>query len=235
VTRQEMLKARGLFQIKTWKGRPYVSKWPSPRGNKASNVQRAWQAHFSYVACISKSPDANTFDVANSLSRGTGWYYRDVIASAAVGKVFSTTPAFRIMIPTAKVHRTTSQALTSGVALTLTPNAMDWDTNVFWSATVNPTRLTIRSPGLYLITAHWTGNAVTGSFRDVLVYLNGATLINSNRIWPATANGSEPQVSFVYPFNANDYIEIKAQANVAGVTATLKEFSILGMTPEMVQ
>lgn len=234
ITRSEQLKARGRFQIKTWKGRPYVSKWPAPRGNKKSKVQAAWQAHFAYVSCLSKIPDPRTFDSAVALAKGTGWYYRDVVASAAVGKLWRSESGLRIVTPTAQVHRTVAEALTSGVDKTLTPTVMDWDNNVFWSASINPTRLTFRSAGLYLVGAEVAWNSVTLGRRNCTIKKNGTTFVAVNSLVPGSAQAVSTEVQRLVPFQAGDYIECVVSANVASVTALLSALWVMAITPEQV-
>jgi len=142
VTRAEVLKSRGNFQIKSYKGQPYASSWPRRRGHPKSDVQNAWIAWFSCQAYLSKIPHPNVFNTSTDIAKRTGWYYRDVLTAAAGGTLWKNPGEKKVTTPTVSLHRTSSQALTSGVALKLTPDVADWDTNQFWSSSLNPTRMT---------------------------------------------------------------------------------------------
>lgn len=229
-----LVAARGRFQIKTWKGRPYAAKWPRKRGPKTSTVAKAWRDHFSCMAFLTKVPDPKTLDLAKKLTANTGWYYRDILTAGSVGKIYHNPGVPRITTPTFNIHSTTAESLTSGTAKVLTPTIKDWDNNVFWENVIHPTRATFKSAGLYLIGAEVNYNAVSGSFRECQVRLNGTTLLIDERIWPATANGAPVTGQRIWYFTAGDYIEVLGQANTVGVTATLAWLYGVGITPESV-
>jgi len=189
--------------------------------------------HFTCVAYFSKIPDPLTFQAATDYSKGTGWYYRDAIAAAAVGKLIRYEGVKRITTPTARVHRTTSESLTSGVAKVLTPNTMDWDNNQFWSASVNPSRLTCKSAGLYFIGGLIQFSSVSGGHRRGQLLLNGTTQLAVNRIWPGSAVASWVEVNTIYYFAQGDYITIDAYVETAGLNATLLGLYVLGVVPEI--
>jgi len=234
ISRAEILKARNNFQIKSWKGRPYASKWPKARGHPTSPVVKAWVAHFAYVACLSKIPDPNTFNYATELSKGTGWYYRDVLASAAVGKLYQFPGYKRVTTPTASVHRTSSEALTANVRKVLTPNETQWDNNSFWSPSVNPTRLTMRSSGLYLVGAWIKLSGSTSGYQRGDIVVNGGSAIAQPYL-PSTTNNTADLVFMVpWLFNTNDYIEAGIITGNSGKSAQLMQLWVIGMIPEMV-
>lgn len=229
-----LIAARGRFQIKSYKGRPYAAKWPRKRGPKTSTVAMAWRNHFSCMAFLSKVPDARTMDLAKKLTANTGWYYRDILTAGSVGKIYHNEGVPRITTPTFNLHSTTAETLVSGTAKVLTPTIRDWDNNAFWENVVHPTRMTFKSAGLYLIGADIVYNAVSGTFRECEVRLNGTTLLIDERSYPATANGTPVTGSRIWYFNAGDYIEVLAQANSVGCTATLTYVFACGITPETV-
>jgi len=234
VTRAEVLASRGNFQIKNWKGRVYVSKWPRKRGNQKTNLQQAWVNHFSCVAKLSRYPDPRTFDAATDYTKRTGWYYRDAIAAAAVGKLIRYEGIKRITTPTAFVHRNVSEALTSGVAKVLTPNVPDWDNNQFWSLSINPQRLTIKATGLYMFGGRIQFSSKAGSTRRGQILLNGTQQLAINRVWPGTAVASWVELSSIWYFHEDDYITIDAYVETTAIDATLMGFWMVAITPEAI-
>lgn len=136
--------------------------------------------------------------------------------------------------PTARVTRNAAESLTINVLKVLTPNNKLWDTNQFWSPTVNATRLTFVSPGLYYVYHRALYSGVSGGFRDTGIRLNGTTLLVNIRNWPASANAFEGQASDIWYFNAGDYIEATAQSSSASVTAQLDALIVMALTPEQV-
>jgi len=187
---------------------------------------------FSCIAWLSKQPDPYTFNAATNFSKGTGWYYRDAIAAAAAGKLIRFDGAKRVTTPTALVYRAGTTALTSGVFTTLTPDTMRWDNNQFWNPTSNPERITFKSAGLYLIGGYVEFNAVTGGRRYVQISANNTTPLVQQVVTVANANATRLSLSTIYYFAANDFIEIDAQATVAGVTVALPNFWVVGIVPE---
>ncbi len=130
-------------------------------------LQKAWVENFKTIACWSKQPDPRAFDTATELAKGTNWYYRDVIETALSAKLHRVGKEVRVTTPTAKVGRAAAETLVNGTEKYLTPTFMVWDNNVFWNPTVNPSRLTFRSPGLYLVGTLSSFNAITGGARYV--------------------------------------------------------------------
>jgi len=230
-----VVRARNLYQIKSWKGRPYASRYPSLSNVNPTALQRAWVDHFSCVAWISKIPDPRTFDLAKKLTKDTGWYYRDVIASGAVGKLYQVEGVSRITTPTVMLHRTAGEALSAGVAKVLTPNVMDWDNNRFWNASSNPSRITIRAGGLYLLGAQGLFSTATSNYRILNIRLNGTTNISDSM---QVLNGNFQvwqQNQSIWYFNPNDYIELLATSGAAGVSCTINHFWMVGITAEVIQ
>lgn len=205
-------------------------------GNKRqqTQLQRAWVANFKQIACWSKQPDPLAFDTAVELAKNTNWYYRDVIETALSGKLHRVGDEVRVTTPTASVRRNVQEALTSGAFKILTPDILEWDNNVFWNSTVNPSRLTIRSPGLYLIDfeCEFTLNASAQIHIDV--YLNGTTEI----AWEVQ-NGlaNFPPIlgcQRTYYFHALDYIQPRVVVNQTGMSAKVKLFQLTAITPEAI-
>jgi len=134
--------------------------------------------------------------------------------------------------PTARVNRSSYQALTSGVGLYLIADTKVWDNNVFWNA-ANPGRLTIRAPGLYLIgfNASYAGNATFRSKR-FYIKLNGSSNIYQAQEFQGSNNAVHFMPSGIWYFHANDYIELWTHPGTVAGTIQLAAFYALAITPE---
>lgn len=206
----------------------------NPTPHKQSKVEKAWSLQFACFANWTKTPDPRAFDYATDASDGTGWYYRDVLHSALSGKLILIKPENRVTTPTARVKRAAAQALTIGVPLALTPDSAEWDNNVFWNPLAQQSRLTIRSPGVYLIGGWCQFSAVTAGRRDAYLRLNGTTVLTGSWTHAASANVLALEPVTIWYFNDNDYLEMVALSSVAGVTALARALWVVAITPETV-
>jgi len=242
VTRQDVLKVRQRVTLVSRNNQVVVSKWPRRRGPAKSARQQAWINRFKCLARGLKSPDPITLDGAKfwaqqiriksaSPMSTSGWYYRDVLARAAYGKLLSYQGAKRITTPTAMVRRLTNESRAGSSFLSLTPNEEIWDTNQFWSPTVNPTRLTIRSPGLYLFGCDAIKKTVGTGNQLVAIYKNGSVDMCELKALTAPVDQHYPLSSINY-FETNDYLEVKIFTASGPLNWQLLNFWIVGITPE---
>jgi len=222
------------YYWRPWKGLLILAKSPHTGKFKRSDLQNAWVANFKEIACYTKWVDPKTFDSATELAKGTNWYYRDVIERALSAKLISRAGETRITTPTCRMHRAVAENLTSGVFKTLTPDVEDWDNNNFHNPSSNPTRMTFRSAGLYLVGWEIDYNAGSGLNVHGDLMLNGTTIIaTSVEVGPS----SYPPISggmTLYYFHANDYIECRTVVNAASKTALLAALWCVAITPETI-
>jgi len=151
-----------------------------------------------------------------------------------VGKLLATGDVNRVTTPTARVYRTAPESLVNGTAKVLTPDSKIWDNNVFWNPAANPTRLTVRSGGVYLVGAQLEYNGITSGRRVVILRANGVDIISDNSLSVSNTNLVRPSTASIWAFEADDYVECLAFANANGVTAELENFWIVAITPEAV-
>jgi len=222
------------YYWRPWKGILILAKTPHTGKYKRSDLQNAWVANFKEIACYTKWVDPKTFDKATELAKGTNWYYRDVIERALSNKLIRREGETRVTTPTVRVHETVAEALVAGTTKFLTPTVKDWDNNFFWNPTVNPTRLTCRSPGLYLIGGEIQYNVLTGGYRSIRLRKNGGAVYSSQTVTVASAVGTTLQLFTVDYLHANDYIELGALTATAAVTALLANFWVVAITPEAI-
>ena len=119
-----------------------------------------------------------------------------------------TVPATKIgALPGARVRSNTTQSIPNMALTPLTFNRVDFNNGAVFNA-ANPTRLTARVAGVYVITASiaWANDAA--GFREVHLRVNGSADIAAESSGPTTGN-SAPQQSIVTTFHLNkgDYVE----------------------------
>jgi len=255
--RKDVLKSRRRIRFaQDAEGRLIASGWPRKRGRPTSDLQQAWVDRFARDAELSKFADPWTREQAECLAKGTGWYWRDVLTSGMNGKLWfylggagiqsqvgilhRQTPEIQhygaphITTPTAAVKNDTPVALTANVEKYLDAATLIWDNNTFWSPTTNPSRLTIRASGLYVVGAY-VGFVNTGSgYRRAILRLNRTTTIGVQSTSVNNAVEMFENIFTVWPFEAGDYVEVVGFTASTGVNAILRHFFILAMTPEAV-
>jgi len=235
VTPEDLLKSRRLYQIKSWKGRLYISKWPKKRGLIKSDVQQAWSDQFGCLGFFTKVPEPHVFDQAVKAARGTGWYARDVLAAAANGHLFWHEGVLKITTPTASVYRSTGQVFTPNTVNALTPNNVDWDNNQFWDGVTNPTHLTCKAAGLYYV--DWVveyESKAQAPATVTYIFVNGVQ-IDSRIIIGAAGVGLNNSGSLLWYFAQNDYLELKSYYNPTSRNTYMRRLQLVGITPEIGQ
>jgi len=230
-SRRDVLKVRRRVLLTSWKGRPLIRKWPKQRGPVRSPLQKLWTDRFAHLARELKSVDPITLSVAQNMSLGTGWYYRDVLETAAYGKLIRYQDEPRVTTPTAKLTRLTNQQLTGGQFLFIPMTAALWDNNVFWSATLNPSRLTFKAPGLYLVGATIVLNTANAGTMAAELWHQGATVIGATRI-PKNGLSTYLSVMGIVYVHANEYVELGIFNSANTTQYQVPNFWAVAITPE---
>ena len=149
----------------------------------------------------------------------TGQFPLDRMPRAASGFLAGagagSNPAYRAIltadlpiIPAARLQRTTNQSIAT---ITITPISFGtvlFDTDTMYAAG-NPTRLTVKTAGVYYINA-WISYAqnTTGTKRTVFIRLNGTTNIGEHATVALPANEIPDQnASAIWKASVNDYFE----------------------------
>jgi len=242
VTRQDVLKVRRRALLKSHRGEIVVQKWPRPRHHTQSPLQQAWTDRFSCLARELKSPFPWMLDDATGWAKGqeakyggpkgpTGWYYRDVLESAAYGKLIRFQGEVRVRTPTVKVTRTATQSLAANTETKLQPSAEVWDNNNFWSASVNPTRITFKSPGLYAVGAA-IERTTGGTSRSFIALKDQAGNVIAIQMVDGQTAPVWNSLSSVYYFHANEYMELSAYLLTGTSTWKILNLWAVAITPE---
>lgn len=141
------------------------------------------------------------------------WLISDGTALLAVGTLAA---AGRSIGP--RAYRTTNLSVTTSTDTTVTWEAVDGDTLSSWSSVTNPSRLTIKVPGRYIVVAsmRWASNG-TG-FRTGEIKVNGSTIIGRHAQAFAAAGSPTQYTITSMPWTAaiNDYVELVAWQNSGG-------------------
>ncbi len=98
--------------------------------------------------------------------------------------------------------------LSNGVFATLSFNAESFDTDNIHDTTANQSRLTVNTPGLYLITAYANFHSNTTGIRFIGVRLNNVTAIYTTNVGASSQLETAFTLSGLYRFNQGDYIEL---------------------------
>jgi len=230
----QVVKQRGRVYPRESRGQVIVQAWPKKRGQKKTVVQDAWVSYFSCVASVMKHPEPKQWDFATANKQDSRWFVRDFFFAAAAGNLIATAGETKITTPTVSVYRSSTETLTANVVKTLTPNTLEWDNNQFWNSAVNPSRITFKSPGLYLVEASCEFVGATAAFKYLYLFRNNEAGFIASDGGYASASGTSRYSTFrLMYFHANDYIEVRAVAASAGWTAKMSVVAV-AITPEAI-
>jgi len=233
----------------------YVASRPQRIRTPLESAKYSWVRYFGQMVHDIKTVDGcttlNSEYMSQAIPAGLtfprdylGWAYSGkLIQYAGDGSFEGQTPRefadgtqgiIRVTTPTASVWRNSAEALTNSISKILTPDSVDWDTNFFWNPDLNPSRLTARVSGLYLLNAIVRFSAVSGSQRFIRFVVNGTSLRMIARGAQSSAVLMDMPIAQLWYLNATDYVEVQVNANSNGVTAQLVAFQIVGITPEAI-
>lgn len=255
--RRVVVKTRGFLVHKNYKGkRPYVQKWPKRRGPTKKPQVKVWIEHFSKWAHWSKQPDPCAVSTAKDLSPTTGYWSRDIIHRAGVGKINHHRPNVplssplpwlflhppskryegppRVITPTMKLTQAANMTGTLGVFVNVIPTTKVWDNNAFWDPASHPERYTFRADGLYLITVELS--AYSGSAAEFFVEIRdklGVRIASGHDTMSANLPGAI-NINLVHYFYAGEWFDIRLAAGITGAHYRLNFVTIMAITPETV-
>jgi len=233
VTLRDYQRLKGRLVALNHRGLVVLRAWPRKRGPRKTALQQAWVNKFKSVALAVKTPTPQDLELSQLWAKGTGWYYRDVLTTAAYGKLFRVKGETRIQTPTCFLTGTAYTSCPSSTPTPLPLSDFDWNNNDFWAVSPNPTRITFRAAGLYMYHAGVQFNGA-GQARNCIVNprLNGSEFINQNNLRNWLADQAITPTTDVWYFHAGDYLEILASVGGLACTAKLSRFWALAITPE---
>lgn len=108
----------------------------------------------------------------------------------------------------ARIKRTTNLAVPSWSLVALTFTGADWDTDACWNVS-NPTRLTCKTAGVYLISGASSFEANATGPRDIGIRINGTLFVAAQRIPSLGASfTTDCALSATVKMLVNDYAEL---------------------------
>ena len=116
----------------------------------------------------------------------------------------------------ARVSRGAQQTISNNTVTSLAFDTETYDNGSMHSTVTNNSRLTAATTGYYIITGgvSWTANAV--GIRQLTVFLNGTTTIQSTYVTATAALGVDQNISTLYKLTAGDYVELQVYQNSGG-------------------
>lgn len=220
------------LELSGWKGKIVARKRKGRKGPNKSPLQQAWVDNFSCIARWSKFADPRARETAEDMAPDTGWYWRDIIETAMVGKLIRRIGEHPITTPTVNIRKTSATSLSGTNETVLTPDEFLWDNNYFWNPISNQSRITFRSPGLYLVGADAQFGVSSTTRRKLIIKDQDGTRIVEQSQGPGLSTTVQIAIVGLMYFHANDYIECYAQASASGQTTVLNHFWAIAMTPE---
>lgn len=235
IKKKDLNKLKRRVVIKEYRGLIVAQAWPKKRGRPTSPLQRAWVEKFTRVNKATKLAEPCAFSIAECLTPNSGWYYRDVLATAMYGKLINENGEPRLLTPTTSLSRNPTQPTVSNVMLLLLPNTQQWNNNDSWSIS-DPSKMFFRSAGLYLVMFKVSFSAGSATLREarIDIHRNGAAAEESRFRYHIPASGRYVTAVELFYFNAGDYLEIKAGFFGENAAAQLIRWQSLAITPEAI-
>lgn len=116
-----------------------------------------------------------------------------------------------VAVQACRVGRAATQSIPNTTNTLVAFDTEDFDTNGMHSTTVNNSRITIQTAGIYVVS--FTGQlagATTYVRTMAMLYLNGANVLANDQRGGFTANVPQRlNLAIVYQFDAGDFIEIQ--------------------------
>lgn len=126
-----------------------------------------------------------------------------------------------IVPPACRVYNSANLSIGNGSFSALTFNSERYDTDSMHSTSVNTSRITMATAGIYHYgcTVYFATSG-TG-YRTIRVMLNGTTSLGYVELPPPSATGCGLYLAGDYAFAANDYIEFQVYQNSGGALNAL--------------
>lgn len=115
--------------------------------------------------------------------------------------------------PMARVTNSIAISLPNNATTTLTFDTEKYDNDAIHSTSVNTSRLTCNTPGLYQISAYVEFASSNVNWRGLLLLLNGVTIIDARQVNAVNGAVTRTLISCQYQLNAGDYVEVQAFQN----------------------
>ena len=129
--------------------------------------------------------------------------------------------------PACRANRTTTQSLVTATATSILFDAEVFDTDTMHDTVSNTSRLTVKTAGLYIVTAGLGFAANATGVRVAWVNVNGSDatrIIQGGMTAVSASDVTDIPLATIYKFAVNDYMELRGYQTSGGNlnTATLQ-------------
>lgn len=162
----------------------------------------------------------------------------DNALSSGVNGLLVEIPALILNPPRGRVYRTTTQAISSGVATAVIFTSEDYDTDAMHAA--SSTQVVAVNPGIYAVnfTLQWVGNTLTAGKNQAAILVNGAALTGgggtSTSDTPSAGETTYLTTSCLVNLGAGDYFEgfaYQTSGSPKDVGSASMDWHYVGPTP----
>lgn len=115
-----------------------------------------------------------------------------------------------------RVYKDANQSINNGAVTVLSFNQETFDTDTMHDNVTNNSRITINTPGVYLIKGQVSFASNTTGLRQILLHKNGTGLYASASAAPANGDRTTHQISAIVQAAAADYFELAANQTSGG-------------------
>lgn len=160
----------------------------------------------------------------------TGDDLTDASVGAADLAAGAVTPAKISGVPTVRVFHNAGQSIASGTFVPLLFNSERFDASGMHRTDIDTSRITIVTPGIYLVTGNATWLNNNAGARELNIRKNGATIV-ARAVQPADpppgANTTDQSVTTLVQLAAGDFVEfvVRQNSTVALTVTAAPEFS----------
>ena len=130
---------------------------------------------------------------------------------------------------TCRVYHSIIQSILDNTATALAFDSTVFDTDGMHDTITNNSRITIQSPGYYLIGANIVFAVSSVGFRDLRIRLNGSINIANTKVVPPSTAATQMNINTLFKLNQGDYLEVQVQQNSG---AALDMLRIASTSPE---
>lgn len=118
-------------------------------------------------------------------------------------------PQHRAIVPSCRVYNSGNIATANGAVTALTFDSERWDTDGMHSVAANTNRITIRTPGIYLVGGNIQWEFSIVGVRDHAILLNGVVADRIAYVNLPAGGSSDPDtnINTIWDCTAGDYFE----------------------------
>ncbi len=157
---------------------------------------------------------SGTFEARPAAGNAGRTYWATTRGGNALNVLFLDTGAAWVVVgftpASCRVYRAVDQNFLTGLQSAISFDSERFDNDAMHDLVVNPDRITIKTPGIYLVTGTIAWQPNSSGDRLVFIQLNGAATIAACRGRATAANERNQTVTTTYQFAVADYVVLGA-------------------------